>query len=69
MFPSLKALDQGNMLAFKKTTTLEHKQIRHTALLFHWIFAVVIDQIPGVFSNLDVWENKRLPHMLGQCDS
>lgn len=53
MFPSLKALDQGNMLAFKKTT-LEHKQIRHTALLFHWIFAVVIDQIPGVFSNLDV---------------
>lgn len=69
MFPSLKELEQANTLAFKKTTTLKHKQIRHAALLFHWIFAVVVDQIPSAFSNLDVWENKRLPHMLDQGDS
>lgn len=46
LFHSLKELDQAIMQVFKK--------MRHTALLFHWIFAVAVDQIPKVSSNLDV---------------
>lgn len=69
LFLSLMELEQANMQVFKKITTLKHKQMRHAALLFHWIFAVAVDQIPEAFSNLDVWENKRLPRMSDQCDS
>lgn len=46
LFYSLKELDQTKIQVFKER--------RHTALLFHWIFAVVVGQIPKVSSNLDV---------------
>lgn len=54
LFLSLMELEQANMQVFKKITTLKHKQMRRAALLFHWIFAVAVDQIPEAFSNLDV---------------